>query len=410
MRLPTARLSQLRDRFLKGRQTGAPFAWSLILFLLVAFLLPYFLFNHLYDEAVTYGSLALAPLFLAAYLRERNGVLITWGLLLIGIACSQWIHHGMNWSRAEINNFSFGNVVGLTIGLIMAQYFSIHRRAVAMRIEAEQQRQAREVQEQLNSLKDQLLIHLSHELRTPLTTVQGYLELLSTYQHQLNEEQRAQFFAYASQGCVDLLTLITNILDVNNLGVQPDLPLEPIALAQVVRDMVEQWEPRSRQEYRVEVDVPEDIVVQAVLQYLLQVLRNLFSNALKYSPPGSRIVISATINSAAQRGKATLPTVCVSVKDEGPGIPDTEIPLLFNKFTRLKRDLSGPVPGTGLGLYICKQLVEAMQGRIWVESSGKAGEGSRFCFLLMSAPSPHILSKEGDDSSRTVEPLTMPGA
>src|SRR5689334_6795770 len=90
MHLPTARLSRLSDRFLKGRQTSASFAWGSILLLVVIFLLPYFLFNNLYDEAVTYGSLALAPLFLAAYLRERNGILITWGLLLTGIACSQW--------------------------------------------------------------------------------------------------------------------------------------------------------------------------------------------------------------------------------------------------------------------------------------------------------------------------------
>lgn len=170
----------------------------------------------------------------------------------------------------------------------MAQYFYMRRQTAAARLEAEQQRQARKIQEQLNSLKDQLLIHLSHGLRTPLTTVQGYIELLSTYQQQLGEEQRARFFEYANQGCVDLLNLITNILDVRDLGGQSDLPLEPVALAQVVRDMMEQWDPRSRQEYQVEVDVPEDMSVRAVPQYLLQVLRNLFSNALKYSP-GSRI-------------------------------------------------------------------------------------------------------------------------
>src|SRR5258707_14988990 len=66
-------------------------------------------------------------------------------------------------------------------------------------------------------------------------------------------------------------------------------------------------------------------------------------------------------------------------------IPPAEIPMLFGKFVRLKRDVVGPVRGTGLGLYICKQLVEAMGGRIWVESSGIAGEGSRFYFTLPAA-------------------------
>jgi signal transduction histidine kinase len=69
----------------------------------------------------------------------------------------------------------------------------------------------------------------------------------------------------------------------------------------------------------------------------------------------------------------------------GPGIPPAEIPLLFEKFVRLQRDIAGSIRGTGLGLYICKQLVEAQEGRIWVESSGRTGEGSRFCFILPAA-------------------------
>lgn len=70
------------------------------------------------------------------------------------------------------------------------------------------------------------------------------------------------------------------------------------------------------------------------------------------------------------------------MQDAGPGIPPEELPLLFEKLVRLKRDLAGPTRGTGLGLYICKHLVEAMGGRIWVESSGRMGEGSRFCVTL----------------------------
>jgi signal transduction histidine kinase len=83
--------------------------------------------------------------------------------------------------------------------------------------------------------------------------------------------------------------------------------------------------------------------------------------------------------------------VCISVKDTGPGIPPEEIGLLFERFVRLQRDLAGAKRGTGLGLYISKQLVEAMGGRIWVESSGIEGEGSLFCFtlpLLCEIPSP----------------------
>ena len=80
--------------------------------------------------------------------------------------------------------------------------------------------------------------------------------------------------------------------------------------------------------------------------------------------------------------------------DAGPGIPAEELPLPFEKFVRLKRDLAGSTRGAGLGLYICKQLIEAMGGRIWVESSGRLGEGSRFCLTLspfsLCLPSQHL--------------------
>ena len=78
--------------------------------------------------------------------------------------------------------------------------------------------------------------------------------------------------------------------------------------------------------------------------------------------------------------------VCLRVQDAGPGIPPEEKSLLFEKFARLERDLYGKTRGTGLGLYISKQLVEGMGGTIWVESSGIEGEGSTFCFTLPYMP------------------------
>ena len=130
------------------------------------------------------------------------------------------------------------------------------------------------------------------------------------------------------------------------------------------------------QEDRIQLDISEPLIAQAHALYVRQVLRNLISNALKYSPDGTAVVVSARCPSN------DVPEVCISVQDTGPGIPADEIPLLFGQFVRLRRDLSGPVRGIGLGLYISKQLVEAMGGRIWVESAGVPGQGSRFCFTL----------------------------
>src|SRR5258708_12369473 len=80
--------------------------------------------------------------------------------------------------------------------------------------------------------------------------------------------------------------------------------------------------------------------------------------------------------------------VCIRVEDRGPGIPPAELPLLFQQFGRLQRDLAGKVRGSGLGLYISRQLVEAMHGQIWVEGSAKPGEAISFCFTLPSSPPP----------------------
>ena len=82
------------------------------------------------------------------------------------------------------------------------------------------------------------------------------------------------------------------------------------------------------------------------------------------------------------QGSDGISEVCICVQDAGPGILPEDIPLLFGKFVRLKRDLAGSIRGTGLGLYISKQLVEAMGGSIWVESTGVAGQGSRLYFTL----------------------------
>ena len=121
-------------------------------------------------------------------------------------------------------------------------------------------------------------------------------------------------------------------------------------------------------------------------QLLRQVLRNLLSNAFKYCPKPATVIIYATQIDAGGQGPGSAPQVCLCVQHAGPGIPPEELPLLFQKFVRLQRDLSGTVQGSGLGLYISKQFVEAMQGRIWVESAGIAGQGSRFYVTLPCHP------------------------
>jgi len=137
------------------------------------------------------------------------------------------------------------------------------------------------------------------------------------------------------------------------------------------------------------------------------VLRNLLSNATKYAAHDTPIIVSAALYGALVQRDHPSPEICISVKDSGPGIPPENISSLFGQFVRLQRDISGKVRGTGLGLYVSKQLVEAMGGKIWVESTGVAGEGSTFRFTLPCVPHPRVVAKVTAPHS-TREPSMVP--
>jgi len=242
-----------------------------------------------------------------------------------------------------------------------------------------------EKERQLNQQKDQFIANVSHELRTPLTAVYGYMELLSDFQGSIDTPTQARFIHQVRQGCDDLLALTNKILEVTNVDHDLEqISCEPTSVVVVVQEILTTFDPRVVQEHTLEVDVPEHVTVLADQQALRQVLRNLLSNAFKYAPKGTPVSIRAVVDEH--------PQVCIRVQDAGPGIPPAELPLLFQKFVRLKRDLSGPVRGTGLGLYISKRLIEAMYGQIWAESSGEPGEGSCFCFTLPRACDPTPLT------------------
>ena len=239
---------------------------------------------------------------------------------------------------------------------------------------------AYEQQKELDMLKDRFVMTASHEMRTPLTAVVGYIELLKEYNETLPVEARADFIAKARQGCEELTFLVGNIMDASRVDIDADnLKLKPVALLETVKQILELLEPAIKSEQRlVDVRIAEDMHVRADAIRLPQVILNLLNNTLKYSQAGSRIEISAV----CVGNEAVL-----SVRDYGYGIPLDDQQRIFERFTRLDRDMNSMVRGAGLGLSICKQLVEAMGGRIWVESSGQHGSGSRFLFTLALASS-----------------------
>jgi len=240
-------------------------------------------------------------------------------------------------------------------------------------------RAAYERLKELDRLKDQFIMTASHELRTPLTAVQGYIELLEQYNETLSGHVRADFIAKAHRGCDELTLMVGNIMDASRVQVDVEqIRLTPVSLSNSVQHILEILDGVLRRENRsVQVDVPVDIHVMADDLRLRQVLLNLVSNAMKYSAAGSAIDIAGGIDDEM---------VMVRVRDYGLGVPADQQERLFERFVRLERDMNSPARGAGLGLYISKQLIEAMGGRIWLESRGVAGEGTTFFFTLRSAP------------------------
>jgi signal transduction histidine kinase len=272
---------------------------------------------------------------------------------------------------------------------------------------------AYEQQLHLNELKDQFLLNVNHELRTPLTEIHGYLDLLTEYRGQLDQTVQDTFIDHAVRGSEELLHLVSNVLDAIRGDIFSKEPqFEELSIARMINEVIALFEPNKQQDYDLNVHIANSLMISADRQFLHQVLVNLLSNAFKYSPRGTPIMISAEpmVSSPANGTHEDLPKVLICVQDAGPGIPPADIPLLFEKFVRLKRDMVGSARGTGLGLYISKQMVENMGGRIWVESTGVPGEGSRFCFTLdapltsppdESEPAPVTQSSNADEAQET---------
>jgi len=241
-------------------------------------------------------------------------------------------------------------------------------------------RNAHQQLQKLDQMKDQFMITASHELRTPLTAVQGYLELLAEYGEALSPDQQQEFLQKARRGCDELVLLLSNVMDASRLEIEAGIRpphLERVPVQHEIRGVIELIEPQLRQEHReVYMYVPNKLFVKADAARLRQVLLNLSVNALKYSTAGTPITFSARAVSDQ------VPCAIISVTDKGKGIKPQDQEQLFQRFVRLESDLNSIVRGSGLGLYISRRLIEAMDGTIWVESSGAPGAGSTFHIQL----------------------------
>ena len=358
------------------------------------------IFYMLHYDAYYSASFFILPIALVAWLFPQREFFICMGIIcLVLVVFNSIVHGNLNWSYffttsslvIAISLFVEGLLIGsLREQVLLADEARLHVADILAQ------------QQQLSQIKDQFILNVNHELRTPLTAVYGYLELLLEYSGQLDGGTQTTFLKNAMYSCEELQLLVSNVLDTIQVGNEKDsIYLEDLPVIDVVYEVVEHFDPRNQREYPVHVNVPTHLVVRANGQYFRQVLRNLLSNAFKYAPADAPITINASLYGDVVQANHPSPEVCISVKDVGPGIPPDDIPRLFGQFVRLKRDVSGNVRGTGLGLYVSKQLVEAMGGRIWVESTGIAGEGSCFRFTLPCVTRTKVRAKTVPNSLET---------
>lgn len=353
------------------------------------------------------GASMFLPIVCACWLFRYRGLLIS--LILNGIAFQLTyllLLRGMLPDQAFVEGGVIGFGTSLGLGLVICWLrtaVELLHVARQQTLAAEQERLlalqaerhltlAYEHQRKTNELKDQILLHVSHELRTPLTVLGSFLELLQEYFEQLDPRERIQVLTQALTSYEELVGMVNQVLDAITItDAFPSAHCEDVSIRHVVQKAMAHLDPLNVQAYTIRLLVDEQVLVWADPQYLYRVLQNLLNNVFKYVPTQTMISIEAV-------QPTPFSPVCLSIQDAGPGIPPEELPLLFEKLVRLKRDLAGPTRGTGLGLYICKHLVEAMGGHIWVESSGRIGEGSRFCVTLPPFAGQDSVNKEYPES------------
>ena len=235
--------------------------------------------------------------------------------------------------------------------------------------------------DQAGRLKDQFLANVSHELRTPLNSVIGFSDLLLTEEAggaSLTAMQRDSLETIARNGR-HLLQLINELLDISKIAAgRMDLKREPLVLEGLFREAADTVRAQlDARHHRLVIDpLPEPYSVLADHIRVRQVLLNLLSNAIKFTPDGGQITLAA---GAADGGR----TVRVAVCDTGIGIDAGDQAKLFREFVQVDASASRRYEGTGLGLALCKRLVELHGGAIGVESA--LGRGSTFWFTLPRA-------------------------
>lgn len=352
--------------------------------------------NPKFSELTGYSSaevLGKNPRLLSSGVHPRSFYKKLWNTILsgqnwYGTFCNRGKNGEIYWEKASISPVRDEN------GQI-TNFVAVKEDITKLLKYEEELKQAKEDAESANKAKSDFLASMSHELRTPLNAVIGFSEVLKEqYFGPLNQKQDEYVEDILESGKY-LLSLINDILDLSKVEAgKMELELSRFKITDLVSNSLVLIREKAKKHSLVlntNIDSKlEDIEINADERKIKQVLFNLLSNAAKFTPDRGTILVEAKAapdhdflsedESIAGR-KAGGIFVEISVTDTGLGIPQEEQEKIFEPFYQSKGSRQGKTSGTGLGLPLCRKMVELHGGRIWVESRGE-GKGSRFAFTI----------------------------
>jgi two-component system, sensor histidine kinase and response regulator len=235
--------------------------------------------------------------------------------------------------------------------------------------------------EELSRTKDHFVSMASHDLKNPLSVVMGYVSLLEDCPSVRDDPVASRYLERIMHGAENMLRLITDLLDLARIETGLSLALAPMPLVPFLADCAANLELKAQEKQITLTYTPPEADFDVFIDEskIRQVITNLLSNALKYTSEGGRVELNAVKEQDH---------VHICIADTGLGIPDEDLPHIFDKFYRVRLEDHMAVEGTGLGLSIAKAIVEQHQGKIWAES--KLGVGTTMHVALPLGTQPAL--------------------
>ncbi len=216
----------------------------------------------------------------------------------------------------------------------------------------------------MNNIQDEFISTVSHEMRTPLTSIRGFSQTLLSSWDKLDDESKKKFVKIIEEQSNRLINLVENILTVSKMNSDKPI-LRKVDVNNSIQKVVQMLSVKYKENQiktNFNLHLPPAMLDEDKFQ---QIMTNLIDNACKYSDKEKAVEITTAF--------ANSDKILISVKDYGVGIEPEDIQKVFEKFVRLENHLTSKTQGNGLGLYITKNLVDSMCGKIWVESEPSKG-------------------------------------